>query len=411
MKLLLPDALWNPDQVSGASFLYFRDDKLAFTLHPSVSTFLTGVDSFTYLSYLERESPPWKPEFLRFFDLYYTHKQALRATSDIIEPLRHDAFSIILLSYDRGMQAWQNSEELISSSSLGDDQIVELIDPFHAADELFAHIFFEKVLEVQHPGKGEDFFVNLGKDAMRPTRSADKGIQLRKDFNWKEIHDYCNELFTRYTLSQLLVRAYMFRMPLLRQSPELYLSNERLPAFLASLPVTPAPTKANLENDILDVIAWEFFRQLVSRLIDPLDAGKVQTIRTIISSRQDEITRLKNKCYGLAEDLGSEKDISRLTTRVANHIKAKVENDLNDLFQIDKQTFQDFINELFSDDKTWVAIATFIASLLYGGEVITAGSAVVALSSFGSKAFKQAAAKKNKLQSSAYALLYRMKSK
>jgi hypothetical protein len=47
---------------------------------------------------------------------------------------------------------------------------------------------------------------------------------------------------------------------------------------------------------------------------------------------------------------------------------------------------------------------------LGSGEVITAGSAVVALSSFGSKAFKQAAAKKVKLQSSAYALLYRMKS-
>ncbi len=407
MKLLLPDALWNPDQVSGASFLYFRDDKLAFTLHPSVSTFLTGVDSFSYLAYLERESPPWKPEFLKFFDLYYAHKQALRATSDIIEPLRHDAFSTILLSYDRGIQAWQNSEEIIASSSLSNDQIVELIDPFHAADELFAHIFFEKVLEIQHPGKGADFFVNLGKNSIRP---AGEGIQLKKDFNWKEIHDHCNVLFTRYTLSQLLVRAYMFRMPLFRQMPELFLSNERLPAFLASLPVTPAALRDDLGDDTIDVIAWEFFRQLVSRLIDPLDAQKVQIIKNIVSSRREEITRLKNKCHELAEDISSEKDISRLTARVATHIKAKVENDLYDLFQIDKRSFQPFINELFSDDKTWVATAAFIASLLYGGEVITAGAAIVALSSLGSKAFKQAAEKKVKLQSSAYALLYRMKS-
>jgi len=408
MKLLLPDALWNPEQVSGASFLYFQDEKLAFTLHPSVSAFLTGVDHFTYLSYLERESPPWKSEFLKFFNLWYAHKQSLRTTYEMIEPLRHVAFSTILLSYDRGMQAWQNSEEIIASSSLSSDQIAELIDPFHAADELFAHIFFEKVLEIQHPGKGMDFFVNLGK---KSSRTAGDGVQLKKDFNWKEIHEYCHELFTRYTLSQLLVRAYMFRMPMLRQMPELFLSNEKLPAFLASLPVTPAALKNELEDDILDVIAWEFFRQLLSRPIDPLDSEKVQTIRTIISSRQEEITRLKNKCYELAEDLGSEKDISRLATRVATHIKAKVENDLYDLLRIDRQAFQAFMNELLSDEKTWVATAAFIASLLYGGEVITAGSAVVALSSFGSKAFKQAAAKKSKLQSSAYALLYRMKAK
>ena len=394
--------------MSGASFLYFRDDKLAFTLHPSVSTYLTGVDSFTYLEYLERESPPWKPEFLKFFNLYYAHKQALRATSDIIEPLRHDAFSTILLSYDRGMYAWQNSEEILASSSLSNDQIVDLIDPFHAADELYAHIFFEKVLEVQHPGEGDEFFVSLGKNA---TRSAGQGIQLRKDFNWKEIHDYCNILFTRYTLSQLLVRAYMFRMPLLRQMPELFLSNERLPAFLASLPVAPAALKDYANDDTLDVIAWEFFRQLVSRLIDPLDAGKVQTVKNLISKRQEEITRLKNKCHELAGDISSEKDMSRMPARVATHIKAKVENNLYDLFQIDKRSFQAFIGELFSDDKTWVATAAFIASLLYGGEVITAGSAIVALSSLGSKAFKQAAEKNVKLQSSTYALLYRMKSK
>ena len=409
MKLLLPDALWHPAQLSGASFLYFHDEKLVFTLHPSVSSFLTGIDHFTYLAYLEKESPTWKPEFMKFFNLWHGHQESLHGTYELLKPLQGSAFSTILFSYDRGKRAWQYSEEILSSSSLDIDQIAELIDPFHAADELFAHIFFEKVLEVQHSGKGEDFYVNLGKEF---AKCKSEGIEPKKDFDWKPIHDYCNELFTRHTVDQLLTRAYMFRMPILRHSNELFLSNEKLPAFLVSLPVKHSGAEADLEDsgEILDVVAWEFFRHLLSNHVDPLAPEKVQTIRTIISRRRDEINRLKHKCYELAEDIGSEGDIERLTALVANHIKAKVENDLYDLLQIDKQVFQDFIGELFSDQKTWIAIATFLASLLYGGEVLTAGSAIVALSSFGSKAFKQAAIKKKRLQCSAYSLIYRMKS-
>ena len=251
--------------------------------------------------------------------------------------------------------------------------------------------------------------MNIGR---RLDKFKKKGIKLTRDFDWKPIHDYCNDLFTNHTLEQLLTRAYMFRMPLLKHHNELFLSNANLPAFLASLPVeySISRTDSKDSSEILDVGAWEFFRQLLSNHVDPLDPEKIQTIVKIISHRREEINRLKTKCYELAEDIGSEKDLERLTAHVANHIKKKVEKDLYDLLQIDKQVFQEFVTELFSDQKSWVAIATFLSSMMYGGEVLTVGSAIVALSSFGSKAFKQAAIKKKNLQSNAYSLIYRMKS-
>jgi len=407
MKLILPDAIWNPGQLSGAAFLYFRDDKLALTLHPSVSTFLTGIDPFSYLKYLDVKSPSWKPEFAKFYDLWRTHQVNLHNTDKILSPLRETSISTIWLSYDRGTHAWEMAGDIIASSSLDAEAISRLIDPFHAADELFAHIFFEKVLEVLHPHQGQELFVNLGKD---PIRDSKKGVQLRSDFEWEPIHLYIGELFKQNSLSVLLTRAYMFRMPMLRQSDGFMLSNERLIGFLASLPVIHEGEKGDQDFEITtDVIAWEFFRQLLSDYVDPLDHSKVETIGKILKTRQGEIDRLKNKCYDLAGELSAEKNLEKLIRLISDHIKAKVLNDLQDLLQIDKTSFDQFIDEVFSDQKVWASVATFLFSLIHGGEILTAGSAIVGLSTLGAKAFKQAATRKEKLRSSAYSLIYRMK--
>jgi hypothetical protein len=407
MKLILPDAIWNPAQVSGAAFLYFRDDKLAFTLHPSVSTFLTGINPLSYLKYLDAKSPSWKPEFIKFYNLWRTHQLNLHSTDKILSPLRETSISTIWLSYDRGAHALETSDEIIASSSLDVDAISGLIDPFHAADELFAHIFFEKVLEVLHPHQGQEFLVNLGKDSIRDGK---KSVELRSNFEWEPIHLYIGELFEQNSLPVLLTRAYMFRMPMLQQSDGFMLSNERLISFLASLPVIHDGKKGDQDFEITtDVIAWEFFRQLLSNYVDPLDHSKVDTIRKIVKAREDEIERLKNKCYDLARELSTEKNLEKLIRLISDHIKANVLGDLQDLLQIDKKSFDQFIGEVFSDQKVWAAIATFLFSLIHGGEILTAGSAIVGLSTLGAKAFKQAATRKEKLRSSAYSLIYRMK--
>jgi len=407
MKLVLPDAIWYPAQISGAVFLYFYGTKVGLTLHPSVSTFLTGIAPSSYLQYLESKSPPWQPKFTKFLNLWRTHQANLDNTDKVLLPLRENSISTILISYDRGKHAWQASGEIIDSSSLDIRAISQLIDPFHAADELFAHIFFEKVLEVLHPDQRTEFFVNLGQEH---AKDGKEGLKLSRDFNWEPIHAYIGELFEQNSLLDLLTRAYMFRIPMLCQAFGFMLSNERLIKFLASLPVIHEVEKENRDYEITtDVIAWEFFRQLLSGYVDPLDSSKVQTIAKIVKTREGEIDRLKNKCYELAEELSTEADLQKLVGIVSTHIKAKVLNDLNDLLQIDKTSFDEFVGNLFSDQKTWASVATFLYSLIHGGEILTAGSAIVGLSTLGAKAFKQAAARKKKLKSSAYSLIYRMK--
>lgn len=235
-------------------------------------------------------------------------------------------------------------------------------------------------------------------------------VELRSDFEWEPINLYIGELFEQKSLWELLTRAYMFRIPILQQSEGFLLSNEGLISFLASLPVIHEGQKEVQDFEITtDVIAWEFFRQLLSGYIDPLDHSKVENIGKIIKTREGEIERLKNKCYDLAWELRSEKNLETLSRLISDHIKAKVLNDLQDLLQIDKTSFDQFISEVFSDQKVWASIATFLFSLIHGGEILTAGSAIVALSTLGAKAFKQAAGRKEKLRSSAYSLIYRMK--
>ena len=131
----------------------------------------------------------------------------------------------------------------------------------------------------------------LGKSIARMNLSPNNTI---KDFDWKPIKDYCDELFGKYSLHELLAQAYIFRMPILQATPTIMLSNQNLIHLLSSLPVEPSDKVTSESTDITrDVIAWEFFRQLLSPTVDPLDANKIILIARMKSSRKDEINRLK----------------------------------------------------------------------------------------------------------------------
>lgn len=89
-------------------------------------------------------------------------------------------------------------------------------------------------------------------------------------------------------------------------------------------------------------------------------------------------------------------------------IKAKVGNELQELLEIDKRTLSSLLTKLLSDEKNWIATATFMYGLVNGGEAMTAGAAIYGLSKVGATAFKQATERREKLSTSAYTLLYRM---
>jgi len=156
-------------------------------------------------------------------------------------------------------------------------------------------------------------------------------------------------------------------------------------------------------------VAWEFFRQIVSPHIDPLDNATVDRIIELRDQHVDEINALKRRCLSLALDLGQAKDLDTLQREVALHVRARVEGDVQALLSLDKAALDEFLGRVFSDEKTWMAIAGLLYSLAHGGPSVTAGAAILALSSIGSKAVGAAAQRREKLRTNDYALLYRMK--
>ena len=241
-------------------------------------------------------------------------------------------------------------------------------------------------------------------------RAAVEGVHERAQVDWRALYEYCDALFRPVELDELLTTAYLFRLPILQALPSVLLTNSNLIDFLASLPV-----EAKRKNDRgaaeveLDVVAWEFFRQLVSPVLDPLDKDAVDKTLRIIQHHPDEIGALKRRCFSLAQELGADADLEVLQGRISQHIRGKVEGEVQAVLSLDKKAVTDLLDKVFSDKQTWIGIATFLYSLATGGAVITAGAAIYALSTVGSKAVRVAYDRRQRLQMNDYALLYRMK--
>jgi hypothetical protein len=405
MKLFLPDACWQKDLISGAVFLYFHRDSVGFTLHPSVSTFMTGTDPFDFFQLVDERKPSWAPKFFQFVEYWRAYRASLHETSKLLEPLRGIIWKSIWLIYPRGADAWESATELLLSSALPKPEIVQSIDPFSASDELFVHIFFEQYLQLYYPDHSPQELMALGKELAAAPHDRSPVV-----VDWGKLYEYCGKLFGATDLEWLLATSYMFRMPLLERRDAILLSNEGLAPFLSSLPVEPTPAPGTKPaEEVLDVAAWEFFRQLVSPIVDPLNDHRIQKLSQLIRTRADEIEQLRTRCLRLAQELGTEADLHLLQSRISNHIRINVQKDIQAVLDVDNRAVNDLLTTVFSDEKTWLSIATFLYSLLHGGEVLTAGSAIYAFANLGSRAFKAAADRKEKLRASDYTLLYRMK--
>jgi hypothetical protein len=91
------------------------------------------------------------------------------------------------------------------------------------------------------------------------------------------------------------------------------------------------------------------------------------------------------------------------------YFRANVETEIESLLFMDKAAVNDFLDLVFGDYKSWAAIATLIYSVQHGGPLITAGGAIGTIATIGSNAVKAAAQRRKKLETSDYALLYRMR--
>jgi hypothetical protein len=142
---------------------------------------------------------------------------------------------------------------------------------------------------------------------------------------------------------------------------------------------------------------------VISPHLDPLDEAKVRKVVELIERRAREIDSLKRRCLALAEDLGSESDLRLLQARIRQHIRAHA------VLSLDKAAIHEVLDSVFSDERAWAGVATFLFSLIQDGPVLTACAAIYALSILGSKAVKVAATRRQKIEVNQYALLYRVR--
>ncbi len=216
-----------------------------------------------------------------------------------------------MFSYNRGKHGWEAAEDLIASSSLPFAEITKLIDPFSAADELFSHIFFEKFLDLYEGDRSEEELAALAAE-----RARSRDFRPR-EVDWQRLYEYVDKLLDNRSLDEILTTTYMFRLGILNALPSVLLSNPALIKFLSSLPVE-AERKAGDQGTLNgDVIAWEFFRQLLSARLDPIDDNSVALLRNLIQSRPAEIEALKRKCLSLALELGAETNLESLQERIS----------------------------------------------------------------------------------------------
>lgn len=366
-----PDPITSPDMLSGAVFLYFKDPLILTTPPLAIPSWGLGL-----IDLVKSRTPSWESKFINIVSTWRMQVEKFRATELLLEPLHKKSFNTYLLSYPATQNALEDAEKLASSSNMPLDSIAEVINIENACGEVCRHIMLEEFIENNN--------------------------------DLESLYEYCNNLFNKENLSHLLVKSYFLRLSLLKSMQKheqrILLTNYRLDRFLSSLPVENiVPDVKNISND---VISWELFRQILSPRLDPLDKSRVDLIGEIIESRSDEIDHLRLKCLSLAEQIGETTDLKYLVERVQKVIKLNVEREISDILRLDRQSLDNFFVDLFGDEKTWIAIATFIAASISGHTHISTGAAIAALSSLGAKAFKQAANRKQKLKASDLALVY-----
>lgn len=396
-KLLFPDSLYDLNSISCASFMYFEKGQIAFSLHPTVSTYLSGCDPYDFFLYVQKKNPPWSNDYFLLFKLWVDSNNRLQQTNQFLLPLNKlKVYKSILLVYSKTEEILHETEEFISRLGMSYEDLFNVINIDHAAQELMAHIHFEKTIELYG-----SISQNTGNEF------------IKRNVDYHFLFNYCDFLFKNTTIKQALVKAYFFRLMTMGDFDNFMLSNENLIPLLSKLPQKSNEIELNQEvkpEDTLDIVSWEVFRQIISPYLDEKEPETRINITTdFLQTRNDEIRRLKTKCWILAENFKSDYDLLSLKNNIAKHIALNVENDVRDLLTLDKNSFGEIRDQIFSDEKTWLAILTFITSIFTGGELITAGAGLATLSNIAAKTYSTKSNINKAIKKSDYTLLYRIK--
>lgn len=396
MKLLYPDSLYDLDSISCSIFMYFQDDPFGCTLHPTVSMPLTDCNPTDFLEFINKKNPSWIKSYWMLYNNWIESSHKIHKTSTILKPIQDEnLLKSVWLIYPKNEGVIEKTKELIAKLGFDYKTLLNFINIEHAFQELMAHIHFEMFLEI-YGG---------------PTDKSTTEFTPR-NLDYTKLYNYCDNFFNKYSLEEALVNTYFLRLTSRQKLDNIMLSNERLIPFLSQ--INSNDKKSNektLEyNKQIDIVSWEIFRQLLSPYIDKMEQSKrIDLTTTFIKKRNEEIKKLQNKCWSLAEDFKGENSLDKLKSNITKHISVYVESEIKDLLQIDKKSFIELKDKIFSDEKTWIGISSFIISTFTGGELLTAGAAILTLSNLLAKTYKTHQETQEKIKQSDYSLIYRIR--
>ena len=370
----LPDPLMMHSMISGAVLLYFDGPFIA-TTPPGVVT----SESFSLLDLVSKRKPHWSDKIFSIAGSLRAVNETTKETWGSIKNVEPENFKLAYLAFPANRDAYMRVDNWVAMSGFKYEELKSIIIPPLGVAELARHIFLEQYLEF------------------------DRDLEL--------LYGYCEKILSPDSIGSLVIASYLLRLQVLLNIPtddSVLFTNEALvPFFEKLIAATRSDEIASTGSSSVDsdVVSWEFFRVLVSRIIDPLDVDRLALITRIRKKCYDQVLRLRLKCKELAAELAEETSIVGLGDRALNIIESKLRKDLRDIFELDEKMWRAFKNGLASDKFVWTSLASLMAGLSGSGPMFTAAGIITTLATVGSTAMKVRASRESELKENDFALL------
>lgn len=374
LNVFLPDPLMMHSMISGAVLLYFDGPFIA-TAPPAVVT----SESFSMLDLVSKRKPHWSDKIFSIAGSLMAVNDITKETWESIKSVEPGNFTLAYLAFPANRDAYMRVDNWVAMSGFKYEELKSIVVPPLGAAELARHIFLEQYLEF------------------------DRDLEL--------LYEYCEKILSPESIESLVIASYLLRLQVLLSIPSdesVLFTNEALVPFFEKLIAATQADKSVSTNSSgvdSDVVSWEFFRVLVSRIIDPLDIDRLALITRIRKKCHGQVLRLRSKCKELAAGLAEETSIVGLGDRALNIIESKLQKDLRDLFELDEKKWRDFKNSLASDKVVWTSLASLTAGLIGSGPMFTAAGIITTLAAVGSTAMKVRAERESELKQNDFALL------
>jgi hypothetical protein len=374
----LPDPLIAPSLLSGAVLLYF-DGPFVCAAPPAVVT----EESFELLRLVTARKPTWEHRIKKICGDLRAANIAACFLYDALQSQVPDTFRMVYFSFPADRGAYTRVDELIAAAGLEYRDLRASIIPTLGNAELARHIFLESYIE------------------------ANKDIET--------LYSYCDSILSVEAIDSLEVASYFLRLQILDSvppdTPVLLTNSEFLRILERVRKNRPSTLDVEAPEQFVnkDVVAWEFFRVLVSRLVDPLDSDRLRLVAKLRAKQREEVLRLRQRCQELSNKLAKETSVLGLGERAQSIIDNELRRELRDLFELDSRSWSDYLNALASDKVTWTSLAGIIAGIASSGPLVTTAGAVSAFATLGSTAVKVRAAREDWLRRNDFSLLRLLK--